>query len=150
MLGCALLLPTIQGAQFLIERPRLHDARSVLSQVARDWKPGDVVVVDRFSAMPFLYYQRFGRVEGLDRVSVSRSELALSEAAELSEEITRWKGRPRVWFLLDTALPDPTNPSRAVLKLLLDQNGQELESASCRRYSAHLYKLDDEGRLAGR
>jgi hypothetical protein len=149
LLACALLLPTMQGAQFLVERPRLHQARSVLTQVARDWKPGDVVVVDRFSVMPFLYYREFGGVEGLDRVTVTRSELSLSEAAELAEEIGRWKGRPRVWFVLDAALPDPTNLSMDALKVLLDQNGRKIESASCRRYSAHLYNLDaPEDRLA--
>ena len=150
LLGCALLLPTMQGVQFLVERPRLHDARSVLAQVARDWQPGDVVVVDRYSDLPFLYYQRFGRVDRLDRVRFSRTERSLTEPAELAEEIARWKGRPRVWFLLDTALPDPINLSREALKVLLDQNGERIESASCRRYSAHLYRLDEGPLAAGR
>jgi hypothetical protein len=149
LLLCALLLPTMQGVQFLVERPRLHDARSVLTQVARDWRPGDVVVVDRFSVMPFLYYQQFGGVDGLGRVSISRTGLSLNEAADLAEEIARWKGRPRVWFLLDTALPDPINGSMAALKVLLDQGGERIESASCRRYSAHLYRLG-EGRTNSR
>ena len=142
LLGCALLLPTMQAVQFLIERPRLHDARSVLTRLARDWQPGDIVVVDRFSSPPFLYYQAYGRVDRLDRVRPTPTDLALSEPEGLARELERWEGRPRVWFLLDTALPDPINLSRAALKVLLDQKGQQIESASCRRYSAHLYRFD--------
>ena len=43
----------------------------------------------------------------------------------------------------DTALPDPINFSRAALKVVLDQGGERIESASCRRYSAHLDRLDE-------
>ena len=143
LLACALLLPTMQAGQFLVERPRLHDARSVLAQVARDWKPGDVVIIDPYSAPPFRYYQQYGKVEGLDRVQASPTKLSLNEPEELAEEVARHKGRPRVWFLLDTALPDPINFSRAALKVVLDQGGERIESASCRRYSAHLYRLDE-------
>ena len=148
LLLCALLLPTMQGAQFLIERPRLHDARSVLTRVALDWRPGDVVVVDRFSALPFLYYRDFGRVDRLDRVTPTPTDLALNEPEDLVREIARWKGRPRVWFLFDTALPDPINLSRGALKVLLDQGGKQIESASCRRYSAHLYRFDEDRTVA--
>ena len=142
LLAVALLLPTMQGAQFLFERPRLHDARAVLSRVARDWRPGDIVVADRFSNMPFFYYRDYGGVEGLRRVGLTQTSRSLNEAAELVDEIAEWKGRPRVWFLLDTALPDPTNRPMSVLKDLLDRNGQALESVSSRRYSAHLYRFD--------
>jgi hypothetical protein len=150
LLGCALLLPSIQGAQFLLERPRLHDARSVLEQVARAWQPGDVVVVDPYSALPFLYYKQFGQVDGLDRVATISSKLSLNDPEGLAEEIARWKGRPRVWFLLDTALPDPINLSRGALKVLLDQSGERMESFSCRRYSAHLYRLDEDRQTSRR
>ncbi len=148
----SLLLPATQAAQFLVEHPRLHDARSVLGQVARAWRPGDVVVVDRYSALPFQYYQSFGGVKGLERVAITRSERALCEPQDLAAEITRWRGRSRVWFLLDTALPDPVNLSRGALKVILDQAGEPLDSASCRRYSAHLYRLrgDDAGQAVER
>jgi hypothetical protein len=142
LLACCTILPLAQGTQLLLERPRLHEARTVLTGVARSWRPGDVVVVDRYSAMPFLYYQRYGRVEGLDRVEATMTDLSMSEPDQLVVEVARRKGLPRVWFLLDTALPDPANLSRGALKVLLDQGGRPIESFSCRRYSAHLYQFD--------
>jgi hypothetical protein len=139
LLACALLLPTMQGIQFLVERPRLHDARSVLTHLAGAWAPGDFVVVDRYSDLPFLYYQKYGRIDRLERVSITSTRQSLCEPEGLATEIRRWKGYPRVWFLLDTSLPDPINLSRASLKVILDQSGEPLDSISCRRYSAHLY-----------
>ncbi len=142
LLGFALLLPTMQAAQFLVERPRLHDARRVLTDVASQWRPGDIVVVDRYSVVPLLYYRSFGEVEGLRRMEISRSERSIVEAQDLAREIDRWKGRGRVWFLFDTTLPDPTNASMAVLMVLMDRAGERLGSSTSRRYSAYLYRLD--------
>ena len=139
----SLTLPAAQGAQFLAERPRLHAARAVLAHLAGGWEPGDVVVVDRYADLPLRYYQAYGRVEGLDRVAITRTELSLTEPGDLAREIARWRGRPRVWIVLDAALPDPANPSRLALKVLLDLNGERIDSATSRRYSAHLYDFTD-------
>ena len=142
LLAFALFLPCVQAGQFLMERPRLHDARGVLARVAEDWEPGDMVVVDRYSALPFQYYQRFRPVAGIDQINTTESELSLSEPEQLAREAARWKGHSRVWFVLDNALPDPASPGRSALFLALDREGQRLLSFSCRRYSAHLYRLD--------
>lgn len=141
-LACALLLPAMQATQALVERPRLHDARNLLSEVAREWKPGDIVVVDRYSSPPFRYYQAYGPDAALDQIEPTETELSLNEPEELTREVARWKGHHRVWFLFDTALPDPINPSRKGLFVVLDREGERLASYSCRRYSAHLYRLD--------
>ncbi len=142
LLGCALLLPTLQSIQSVVERPRLHDAPGVLAAVARDWRPGDVVVMDRYSAPPFEFYQQYGHVDRLGAIQPITTELALTEPEELAREIRRHRGSPRVWFLLDASLPDPTDLSRDALRVLLDQAGRRIESFTARRYSAHLYRFD--------
>jgi hypothetical protein len=77
------------------------------------------------------------------------TDLSMTEPDQLEVEVGRRKGLPRVWFLLDTALPDPANLSRGALKVLLDQGGKPIESFSCRRYSAHLYRFDRPGSSDG-
>jgi len=142
LLGVALLLPSMQAVQLLVERPRLHDARGVLTAMARDWRPGDLMIVDRYSSPPFRFYQKYGKIPGLDAVTATTSPRSLCEPQDLADEIRQRRGEPRAWFLLDAALPDPVNFSRAGLRVQLDEAGTRLASFSCRRYSAHLYQLD--------
>jgi len=150
LVTCALLLPTVQGMQFLIQRPPLvHDARGILTRLARDWKPGDIVIIDDYSAPPFDFYQTYGKIEGLDRVEPNRTKHSLSDAEGMALEIPRWKGRARVWFVLDTTLPDPHNLARGSLKVLLDGAGEAIESFTSRRYSAHLYDFQEGDSEAG-
>ena len=129
----------------MIQGPRLvNDARGILTRLARDWKPGDVVIVDPYSAPPFDFYQTYGKIAGLERVEPSRTKHSLSDAEGMLLEIPRWKGHSRVWFVLDATLPDPHDMSRRLLKVLLDDAGDAIESFTSLRYSAHLYDFEEE------
>jgi hypothetical protein len=140
--SCCLLLPAMQAAQFAMERPQLHDARKVLTGLAADWQPGDRVMVDRRSEPPFHFYQAYGGIDRLDRVTTTAlPEDDITVPETLAGQIQEHKGQGRVWFLLEADLADPTNDQRQALKVMLDQHAEPLASHASRRYSAYLYRF---------
>ncbi len=140
--ACCLVLPAMQAAQFLMERPRLHGARNVLTRLAEQWRPGDLVLVDGRSAPPFRFYQEYGGIDRLDRVAATPLPKAdLTEPETLARRIKALKGRDRVWLILEAELADPQNDQRQALKVLLDRDGELLASHTSRRYSAYLYRF---------
>ncbi|WP_435019175.1 hypothetical protein TA3x_001150 [Tundrisphaera sp. TA3] len=142
LLACCLALPSLQAIQFLAERPKLHGARNVLTGLARDWRPGDVAVVDRFSAPPFDFYQTYGGIPGLDKIRpVALDKDELTDPRTLAREIHAHSGQPRVWFILEADLSDKSDAHRQALKAILDDGGESLATHSSRRYSANLYHI---------
>jgi len=139
LLACSLLLPCSQGAQFLLERPQPYGARTVLEQVAREWRPGDLLLVDGGSEPPFRWYQTYGRIPGLDRVTPTPCAEGLADPAKLVSVLPRLKGQARVWMLISAHLADRSGREAQLLRLTLDQWGARRESVAARGYYAYLY-----------
>ena len=111
----------MQGAQFLMERPRLHDARSVLTRGRPRLATGRRGGRQPLSALPFRYYRDSAGSRGWIGSRPTPTDLSLNEPGRAGRGGPAAEGPARVWFLLDTALPDPINLSRGALKVLLDR-----------------------------
>jgi hypothetical protein len=133
------LLPTMQAAQFLIDRPPPYGARSVLEQVARHWRPGDTLLVDGGSGPPLRFYQQYGRIAGLDRVVPTHCDWEMGNPLALVPELPSLRDQPRVWLLVSAHLRDPGGRQAQLVQVTLDQWGRRLDSARARGYYAHLY-----------
>lgn len=133
------LLPTMQAAQFLIDRPPPYGARSVLEQIARQWRPGDTLLVDGGSGPPFRFYQKYGRIPGLDRIVPTDCDWEMGNPVALVPELPALRDQPRVWLLVSAHLRDPGGRQAQLVRVTLDQWGRRLDSATARGYYAHLY-----------
>jgi hypothetical protein len=139
LLACLLALPAMQAAQFLLEPPRPYGARTVLEQVAHDWRPGDLVLVDGGSEPPFRWYQTYGHLAGLDRVVPTFFQGDLADPPRLVPELPALQGRSRVWMVVSAHLPDRNAREAQLLRFTLDQWGERLGTVTERGYYAYLY-----------
>ncbi len=139
LLGCLFALPAMQAAQLLLERPRPYGARTVLEQVARDWRPGDLLLVDACSEPSFHWYQTYGHIAGLDRVAGTLCPESLTDAPQLVPGLPAVQGRSRVWVVVSDHIPDRGGRAAQVLRLTLDQWGERLGTVTVRGYYAYLY-----------
>ncbi|WP_422924056.1 glycosyltransferase family 39 protein [Singulisphaera sp. PoT] len=136
---CCLLLPAAQAGQFLLDRPKPYGAKTVLEEVAREWQPGDLLLVDGGSEPPFRWYQTYGRIPGLDRVTPTPTPEGLADPATLVAALPRLKGQARVWMLISAHLADRSGREAQLLRLTLDQWGERLASVNAPGYYAYLY-----------
>jgi hypothetical protein len=136
-----LFLPSVQAAQFLLEKPRPYGPRTVLARVARDWRPGDVVLVDDNSEPQLRFYRAYGRDPELGRVVPTPCRSDLHDPVQLTAELRRRRGHARVWVLISTHLPDPGGREQRLLGFTLDQSGERLESVAAKGYCAFLCDL---------
>jgi hypothetical protein len=143
MLAGVSALPLLQAMHSLLERPQPYGARSVLVALARQWQSGDVVVVDGASEAPFRFYQSFARIEDLDRLEPSMTANELRDPEALSVELERWRGRPRVWFVITAHMGDPGGREDRFLLHTLDRLSRQRESIFAKGYQAHLCDLTD-------
>lgn len=141
LLVCLLLLPSMQAAQFLLERSKPYGARSVLERVAHEWQPGDLLLVDGGSEPSFRWYKTYGRIPGLDRVVATPCKSGVGDPAKLVEDLPALKGRSRVWILVSAHLPDRNGREAQLLRVTLDQWGKQLESVTAKGYYAYLYNF---------
>ncbi len=144
LLVCSLLLPCSQAAQFLLERPQPYGARKVLEQVAREWRPGDLLLVDGGSEPPFRWYQTYGHIAGLDRLIPTTCPEGINDPAKLVSALPRFKGKSRVWLLVSDHLVDRQGREAQLLRLTLDQWGECRESVAVRGYYAYLYDFQSD------
>lgn len=136
---CLLVLPGMQAAQFLIQRPQPYGARAVLKQVAAEWRPGDLLLVDGGSEPPFRWYQSYGHIDGLDRIPARNCVEGIADPAKLVSELPALRGEARVWMLVSAHLPDRSGREAQLLRLTLDQWGERLQSVNAKGYYAYLY-----------
>jgi hypothetical protein len=139
VLGCLLLLPTMQAAQFLAARPAPYGAATVLARIGQDWRTGDLVLVDGGSEPSFRWYQTYGRIPGLDRVAPTLSKRGLSDPSALIPSLPELSDRARVWIVISAHIPDRGGREAKFIKLTLDQWGQQIGSANANGYYARLY-----------
>ncbi len=111
--------------------------RTVLEHVAREWQAGDLSLIDGCSGPPFLWYQKYGRVPGLDRIEPTVWRTALNDPVRLAPSLPALQGRPRVWLLIS----DHSRDDREVqlVTLTLDQWGKHIDTAAAAGYYAQLY-----------
>ena len=111
--------------------------QTVLEHVAHEWQAGDLLLIDGCSGPPLLWYQKFGRVPGLDQIESTLWRTALSDPVRLAPSLPELQGRPRVWLLMS----DHNRDDREVqlVTLTLDQWGKHLDSVAAAGYYAQLY-----------
>ena len=142
-------LPGLQAVQFLTERPAPHGARPVLDGLARDRRPGDVVLVDKDSAPPFRFYQRYGRDPALRSVEPVACDVEFIDPESLAGVVRGQEGRSRVWLVYSAHRADPGGREAKLLTFLLDQWGRRVETRAAKGFYAHLYDFGP-GSTAGR
>jgi hypothetical protein len=109
--------------------------REVFARVARDWRDGDLLVLNWASLPPFNFYRQTGLIPGLDRVEIAPYGVGEHEAETLARPGGPLKGRARVWVVADgSGLMREIVPTARIF-LALDASAKRLdaiESGECR------------------
>jgi hypothetical protein len=142
-LGLALLvglafLPSVQAVSTLAERPVPYGARPVLTEFARNFQPGDAVIVDASSEPTFRFYRNDAQLRGLANIEPTRTENDLHNPESLAAEARRHHGQPRVWLIFSDHMGDPGGRESKFLELTLDSIGRRKVRIEAPGYSAEL------------
>jgi hypothetical protein len=157
LLAALLALPAMQAGLFLAGRPGPWGARPVLEQLAREGRPGDVVLVTEVGSAPaFRFYREYGQIAGLERLSPTIVNVELRDPDRLMAELERFRDRPRVWVLFSDHGTDPGGREGRFLRFAMDRFGTRKAEIAAKGYFAWMYDLEagpsagDETRLADR
>jgi uncharacterized membrane protein len=147
LVSCVLLAPPIVQASQLVAYPtQVEELRPVIAYVRSHQQPGDRLYVYRSAKQQFFYYApRYGYaptdyvVGKLAMVSGNSRKPKLSEKGvkQTKQEVERFKGNPRVWFLFCRASDVEERKFLSIIQPI----GQQLDGFKQHNAFVYLYDL---------
>ncbi len=134
-----LLLLVEHDSRIALKQKRSAGIRSVLTRIAREWKDGDLLVLNWSTEPPWIFYRKTGLVPGLGRVEVAPFWISEKNAASVARPGGGLKGRERTWVITDRHESNRGSVPNDVIFHALDASARRIEEVESGGCTAVLY-----------